>query len=659
MEVKSTVLGRTTGSIGTLLIDDDVAWVDLLQSKLEAADDDVLATTATSAAEAESVLRSEAELVDCIVCDYRMPGTDGLEFFSTVQSTFDDIPFILLTGAGSEYIASKAVSEGVSDYITKDQLHSDAATLLNRIERAVETTRVEVEAIQKRDLYETLLEQTSEGICVTRGDEVVFVNDRLASFLGPDASTLVGSSFSEMVAHTDAADDGTALRSSRGQIVKAGVSTTRVADRVYELRERPFRINDESFSVWSFRDVTNAHRHKSQLHRERELSESAIEILAQSSTDQTVEQSFSLEMVDERWFQFAWVGESTQGTQLDVQAYAGNGQEYLSAISPITCDDSEAPAPPSLQALRDGEARFLYDISEHVETSWGQAADAQGFVSAAALPLVDSGIPYGVVCLYSSEQSVFDRYDEQFLQKLADALARVVVDNKRAAALASEQVTEISFRVTDSQFYLNEALQGDPPGEYGTATVESVVQQSGDGVVEFVTVEDTQPDGIVTAVSEHDAAEAVSSHSERSDARIQVETNRTTLGGLLQEIGVRLREIVIEDGVAEVTVQLPVERDEQPVLDRIREDFDVDAVTGHITKSVQPRSGAVQPSDVTALTQKQQQAVEAALEAGYFARPRENSASEVAELLGVSHSTFLQHLRAAERKLFADLFGER
>ena len=213
--------------------------------------------------------------------------------------------------------------------------------------------------------------------------------------------------------------------------------------------------------------------------------------------------------------------------------------------------------------------------------------------------------------------------------------------------------------MTDRQFYLKEALQGDPPGEYGTATVESVVQQSGDGVVEFVTVEDTQPDGIVTAVSEHDATEAVSSHSERSDARIQVETNRTTLGGLLQEIGVRLREIVIEDGVAEVTVQLPVERDEQPVLDRIREDFYVDAVTGHITKSVQPRTGAVQPSDVTALTQKQQQAVEAALEAGYFARPRENSASEVAELLGVSHSTFLQHLRAAERKLFADLFGER
>lgn len=659
MRVEPTVLGQMTGSIRILLIDDDVAWVELLQDKLEAADDEIFTTTATSAAEAESVLQSEEELVDCIVCDYRMPDTDGLEFLSTVQSTFDDIPFIFLTGAGSEYIASKAVSKGVSDYITKDQLHSDDVTLLNRIERAVETTRVEAEAIQKRDLYETLLKQTNEGICVTQGDEVVFVNDRLTSFLGPDESTLVGSSFSDVIEHTDAEDDVTALRSSQGQVVKTSVSTTQMADRVYELRERTFQINDEPFSVWSFRDITAANRRKRQLHRERELSESTIEILAQSSTDQTVEQSFSLEMVDERRFQFAWVGESNQGTQLDIQAYAGNGQEYLSAISPITCDDSGAPAPPSLQALRDGEARFLYDISEQLETPWGQAADAQGFVSAAALPLVDNGIPYGVFCLYSSEQSVFDSYDEQFLQKLADALARVVVDKKRAAALASEQVVEITFRVTSDQFYLNEALQGDPPGEYGTATVESVVQQSGDGVVEFITVEDTQPDSIVTAVSEHNAAEAVSSHSEQSDARIQVETNRTTLGGLIQETGVRLREIMIEDGVAEVTIQLPVERDEQPVLDRIREDFDIDAVTGHITKSVQPRSGAVQPSDVTDLTQKQQQAVEAALEAGYFARPRENSASEVAELLGVSHSTFLQHLRAAERKLFADLFGER
>jgi predicted DNA binding protein len=56
------------------------------------------------------------------------------------------------------------------------------------------------------------------------------------------------------------------------------------------------------------------------------------------------------------------------------------------------------------------------------------------------------------------------------------------------------------------------------------------------------------------------------------------------------------------------------------------------------------------------VTPKQSEALRAALELGYFAVPREATASEVADALGVSKSAFLERLRRAQASVFADLF---
>jgi hypothetical protein len=59
------------------------------------------------------------------------------------------------------------------------------------------------------------------------------------------------------------------------------------------------------------------------------------------------------------------------------------------------------------------------------------------------------------------------------------------------------------------------------------------------------------------------------------------------------------------------------------------------------------------------LTDRQLQALRTAYEAGYFERPRRTNATEVAEQLGISRSTFAEHLAAAQRKLFEDVFDGR
>ncbi|WP_435153704.1 helix-turn-helix domain-containing protein [Haladaptatus sp. DFWS20] len=56
------------------------------------------------------------------------------------------------------------------------------------------------------------------------------------------------------------------------------------------------------------------------------------------------------------------------------------------------------------------------------------------------------------------------------------------------------------------------------------------------------------------------------------------------------------------------------------------------------------------------VTPTQERALRTASEMGYFGVPRETTASEVAEELGISKSAFLERIHRAERSLFSQLF---
>ena len=56
------------------------------------------------------------------------------------------------------------------------------------------------------------------------------------------------------------------------------------------------------------------------------------------------------------------------------------------------------------------------------------------------------------------------------------------------------------------------------------------------------------------------------------------------------------------------------------------------------------------------ITPKQEACIRTALELGYFAIPRQATAAEVADELGISKSAFLERLHRAERTLFQQLF---
>ncbi|SHK74109.1 two-component system, NtrC family, C4-dicarboxylate transport response regulator DctD [Marinobacter antarcticus] len=65
-----------------------------------------------------------------VLCDYNMPGMDGLEMLSAVQALDTTIPVIILTGQGDISTAVSAMQRGAYDFIEKPFNHDELIELL-------------------------------------------------------------------------------------------------------------------------------------------------------------------------------------------------------------------------------------------------------------------------------------------------------------------------------------------------------------------------------------------------------------------------------------------------------------------------------------------------------------------------------------------------
>ena len=84
----------------------------------------------------------QSEKPDCILIDYQMPDLDGLEFIRALAKKEEErfLPVLMLTGQGSESLASEAMKGGASDYLVKGKLTAEG--LLRAVTRAIEKSHL-------------------------------------------------------------------------------------------------------------------------------------------------------------------------------------------------------------------------------------------------------------------------------------------------------------------------------------------------------------------------------------------------------------------------------------------------------------------------------------------------------------------------------------
>ena len=116
------------------LVDDDASILRLLQAMVA-----TIGVEARSYASAQSFLSAYHPTAnECLVCDIRMPGIDGMELQRQLLAMGATIPIIFLTGFAEVAIAVEAMKHGAFDFIEKP---FSAQALLTKIKAALDSSQ--------------------------------------------------------------------------------------------------------------------------------------------------------------------------------------------------------------------------------------------------------------------------------------------------------------------------------------------------------------------------------------------------------------------------------------------------------------------------------------------------------------------------------------
>ncbi|WP_280586039.1 GAF domain-containing protein [Halorubrum sp. Boch-26] len=154
-----------------LFVDDEPGAADLAATHVERLVEGVETTTYTSPDDALAAV--ETDRVDCVVSDFDMPGSDGLELLTAVRAVAPEIPFVLFTGKGSEEIASEAISAGVTDYLQKGAGRDRYEMLANSVANALERQRAERDLREVNAKVTALHEFATDVAACDRVDDVL------------------------------------------------------------------------------------------------------------------------------------------------------------------------------------------------------------------------------------------------------------------------------------------------------------------------------------------------------------------------------------------------------------------------------------------------------------------------------------------------------
>jgi CheY-like chemotaxis protein len=111
-------MNDSLGHLTVLAVDDSLQMRRIMQSMLaEIGINQIF--TAKDGFEALNFMGNCDDLIDMILCDWKMPHMTGLEFLRQVRTADPDIPFIMVTGKGDEQSVLEAKAHGVSSFIVK------------------------------------------------------------------------------------------------------------------------------------------------------------------------------------------------------------------------------------------------------------------------------------------------------------------------------------------------------------------------------------------------------------------------------------------------------------------------------------------------------------------------------------------------------------
>jgi len=286
----------------------------------------------------------------------------------------------------------------------------------------------------------------------------------------------------------------------------------------------------------------------------------------------------------------------------------------------------------------------------------GDAFRACGGSSLAVVPLATRETTHGVVCVLSDRPDAFEADERVQLRALGRRVAHAVTALRRRKLLLSNAAVELEIRVDgDRSPFSRIAADCDC-----TLALESLVSGDKGALVYYFSLAGASPSA---AFERADAADAVESfrlvEAREDDALLEFVVAGETPAVALTRAGATVSDADVTGEGTRLTAELPRDADLRSVVDALADAFPSAAVIGKHETERSPRTVDEFRRGVDdRLTDRQESALHAAYAGGYFDWPRESTAEEIADAMGVSSPTLHNHLRKGQRELIGAVFDD-
>ena len=381
------------------------------------------------------------------------------------------------------------------------------------------------------------------------------------------------------------------------------------------------------------------------------LIEDTVEVLVQAGTREELERGVVEQLVATDPYAVAWVAQPDVATdRLEATAWAGD-PDLSDALDGHTLD--QAADDPVARALREDEIQVSNDLADVPEGSVHAAAASADLGSMVAVPLTYTGTSYGVLTVYAREPDAIADRERVVLSALGRAIANAVNAIESGRILTTSKVIEMEFTVRDADL-----LFGRLSARTGaTLDLAGSVYQSDGSLRLYVTATDTDESTVLEALDGDDAVREATVITDHDDEVLFEAVVAESLIELLADHGAVTQAVTAEDGVVRYTVELPQEAEAREVFELVEGRYEgTDLVGYHEHERAARTRQEFREAVLDRFTDRQETAVRGAHLGGFFQWPREVDGDELADSMDISRPTYHQHLRAAQRKVFEELF---
>ncbi|MFT4922462.1 MAG: PAS domain-containing protein [Haloarculaceae archaeon] len=383
-----------------------------------------------------------------------------------------------------------------------------------------------------------------------------------------------------------------------------------------------------------------------------ELISDILADLVGASTREEIAETICDRLGETDIYEFAWVGErDLGGDNIVVRAAAGETGRTLDRIEACLERDADVP---ERRAIETASPEVVQPIGEDetVPEPIRRATFADGLQSLLAIPLTYGASVYGVVGVYTADQTTFSERERASFGTVGEMAGFAVNATRNRNLLLSDTVVELTFQLTDPTVPFVAAS-----GEHDVVlTVDGLVPQ-GDALLCYLAVEGRDPETVTGSLADGDGIDAtrvVNDHD--GGGTVEVTLGEETLFGRLVAAGATIQSAEFDRGTGRIVVELSPDEDVRRIADTVTRDTDAEVVAKRegdrdITTAREFRDAL---SD--RLTDRQKNALKTAFLANYFESPRGSNAEEVADALDITGPTLLHHLRASQRKLLEEFF---